>query len=155
MTVQQENIPKTYALRSLLGIEVLSLLTSIHHLDELGIIFLVPATLAVGLPLIFMGWFLRKYSNIARWAYTATVALMILGFGLIDGLWNHAIKMVVFFLHGANEGGMAELPFPLVGSVFHEVTGVLAFVATIFAVYFGYSFIAKTRGLQRKSNNAV
>src|SRR5262245_39452675 len=33
----------TYALRSLVGIEALSLLTSIHHLDELGVSFLMPA----------------------------------------------------------------------------------------------------------------
>jgi uncharacterized membrane protein required for colicin V production len=28
--------------------------------------------------------------------------------------------------------------------VFHEVTGVLAFVAAIFAAYFGYQFITNT-----------
>jgi hypothetical protein len=155
MTVQHQNSTRTYALRSLLGIEALSLLTSIHHLDELGIAFLVPAALAVGLPIIFMWWFLRKRSNVARWVYSVTVALVILGFGLDDGLWNHTIKMVVFLLRGANEAGMAGLPFAPVGSVFHEFTGVLAFVATMFAIYFGYQFMAKTRGLQRKSNNAV
>jgi hypothetical protein len=155
MTVQHQKSTQTYALRSLLGIEALSLLTSIHHLDELGITFLVPAALAIGLPLILMWWFLRKRSNVARWVYSATVALVILGFGLDDGLWNHTIKMVVFFLRGANEAGMAGLPFPAVGSVFHEFTGLLAFVATLFAIYFGYQFMAKTGGLQRKSNNAV
>jgi len=54
MRVQHQHVTKTYAIRSLLGIEALSLLTSIHHPDELGITFLVPATLVVGLPLIFM-----------------------------------------------------------------------------------------------------
>jgi hypothetical protein len=33
-------------------------------------------------------------------------------------------------------------------SVFHEITGVLAFVATIFAACVGYRFITKTRRLQ-------
>ena len=142
MIVQYQNSTQTYALRSLVGIEALSLLTSIHHLDELGIVFLVPAVLAVGLPLICMWWFLRTRSNVARWVYSATGALVILGFGLDDGLWNHTIKMVVFVLRGANEAGMAGLPFPPVGSVFHELTGVLAFVATLFAIFFGYQFIS-------------
>jgi uncharacterized membrane protein required for colicin V production len=31
--------------------------------------------------------------------------------------------------------------------VFHEVTGVLTFVAATFAAYFGYQFVAKTRKL--------
>jgi len=138
----------------LLSIEAFSLLTSIHHLDQLGITFLVPAALVVGLPLIFMGWFLRTRGTVARWVYSATVALIILGFGLDDALWNHTIKMVVFFLRGANEANMAGLPFPPVGSVFHEFTGVLAFVATLFAIYFGYQFMAKSRGLQRKTIHA-
>ncbi len=54
---------------------------------------------------------------------------MILGFGLYDGLWNHTIKMVVFFLRGANRANMAGLPFPPVGSAFYEVTGVLTFIS--------------------------
>jgi hypothetical protein len=139
----------------LIAIEALSLVTSIHHLEHLGIAFLVPAVLAVGLPLIFMWWFLRKRSNVARWVYSATVALIILGFGIDDGLWNHTIKTVVFLLLGANKANMAGLPFPPVGSVFHEVTGVLQLAAAIFAICFGYQFMAKTRGLQLKSNNAV
>jgi len=148
MTAQQQNSTKTYTLRSLLGIEALALLTSIHHFDELGISFLMPAILAVSLPLVFMWWFLKKRSAAARWTYIIFVALMILGFGLDDGLWNHTIKMIVFFLRGGNRATMVGLPFPPVGSAFHEITGVLAFVATVFAAYFGYQFMVNTRNLQ-------
>lgn len=148
MTTRKQTDSTTYALRSLLGIEALSLLTSIHHLDELGMSFLVPAVLIVSLPPILMWWFLKQRSSAARLSYGTSVALIILGFGLQDGLWNHTVKMTVFFLRGADRGKMAGLPFPPVGSVFHEVTGVLAFAATIFAAYFGYQFITKTRKLQ-------
>jgi hypothetical protein len=147
MTTQKQPDPATYALRSLLGIEALSLLTSIHHLDQLGISFLPTAVLLVGLPLILMWWFLRDHSRAARVSYGALVTLIIIGFGLQDGLWNHTVKMTVFFLRDADRARMAGLPFPPVGSVFHEVTGVLAFVAAIFAAYFGYQFISKTRKL--------
>lgn len=138
MTTHQQT---STSLRSLLGIEALALLTSIHHLDELGMSFLVAATLAVSLPIISIWWFLRTLSQVARWTYSILVALMILGFGLGDGLWNHAIKMIAFLLVGASRAEMVGLPFPPVGSAFHEITGVSAFVATVFAAYFGYQFI--------------
>jgi len=119
-------------------------LTSIHHLDQLGISFLVPAILLVSLPPVLMVWFLKRLNRTARWTYTVFSSLMILGFGLDDGLWNHTIKMIVFSARGASRANMAGLPFPPVGSVLHEVTGVLAFVATLFAVYFGYRFLVET-----------
>jgi hypothetical protein len=82
--------------------------------------------------------------------YIILVGLLILGFGLLDGLWNHMIKMIVFFSRGANTANMAGLPFPPVGSAFHEITGVLTFVAALFAAYFGYQFMANTRNLERE-----
>jgi hypothetical protein len=147
MTTWKQTDRATSALRSLVGIEALSLLTSIHHLDQLGMAFLPMAVLLVGLPPILMWWFLRQRSRAARWSYATVVTLIILAFGLQDGLWNHTVKMTVFFLRGADRAEMAGLPFPPVGSVFHEVTGVLTFVAAIFAAYFGYQFITKTRKL--------
>jgi hypothetical protein len=150
MIVHQQDSINTYALRSLLSIEMLSVLTSIHHLDELGIVFLVPSVLAVGLPLIFIWWFLKKGSNVARWAYSTFAALLILGFGLYDGLWNHTIKVIVFFLRGADRVRMAGLPFPPVGSVFHEVTGVLTFVAALIGAYFTYKFIRTSTFVTRQ-----
>ena len=57
--------------------------------------------------------------------------------------------MIVFFLRGGNRANMAGLPFPPVGSAFHEITGVLAFVATVFAAYFGYQFTVNSRNMQR------
>jgi deazaflavin-dependent oxidoreductase (nitroreductase family) len=147
VTTRKQPGPATDALRSLLGIEALSLLTSIHHLEEFGVSFLVPAALLVSLPLILMWWVLQQRSRAARLSYATLVTLVIVGFGLQDGLWNHTVKMAVFFLRGADRAEMAGLPFPPVGSVFHEVTGVLAFVAAIFAAYFGYQFITKTRKL--------
>jgi hypothetical protein len=104
----------------------------------------VPALLAISLPLVFMWRFLTKRSGSACWAHIIFAALMILVFGLVDSLWNHTINMIVFFLRGANHANMAGLPFPPVGSAFHEITGVLAFVAAVLATYFGYQFMINT-----------
>jgi hypothetical protein len=54
VTTRKQPDPATDALRSLLGIEALALLTSIHHLDQLGVSFLLPAVLLVSLPVLLM-----------------------------------------------------------------------------------------------------
>jgi hypothetical protein len=76
----------------------------------------VPAALLVSLPLILMWWVLKEHSPAARWSYGALVTLLVLGFGLQDGLWNHTVKMIIFFLRGADRANMAGLPFPPVGA---------------------------------------
>src|SRR5262245_3891478 len=159
MAIQQHNTISSFARQSLLSVEALALLTSIHHVDELGASFLVPGALLLSLPLIFMWWFLRAYSNVARWSYVIFVIFLILGFGLYDGLWNHTIKMMVFFARGADTASMAGLPFPPVGSVFHEVTGVLTLVAAVVAAYFAWQFATTTRQqpelpAQRRARNS-
>jgi hypothetical protein len=102
--------------------------------------------LLVSLPVLLMWWVLRQRSRAARLGYATLVTLVILGFGLQDGLWNHTVKLAVFFLRGADRANMAGLPSPPVGSVFHEVTGVLTFVAANFARIFGYQFIGRWPG---------
>jgi hypothetical protein len=66
VTTRKQPDPATGALHPLLGIEALALLTSIHHLDQLGVSFLLPAVLLVSLPLLLMWWVLRQRSRAAR-----------------------------------------------------------------------------------------
>lgn len=128
---------------SLVSVEALALLTSVHHLDELGIVFLGPALIITILPLVLIWQWTRKPSQSLLWTYGIYLALMILGFGLYDGFWNHTLKMSIFFLQGANRNLMTKsFPFfPPVGSTFHEVTGVLTFVVALYAAYLGYRFL--------------
>ena len=128
---------------SFVSVEVLAVLTSVHHLDELGIILLGPALIITILPLILIWQWIRKPSRPLLWAYGIYLAFMIIGFGLYDGLFNHTIKMMVFFLHGADRNLMTKsFPFfPPVGSTFHEVTGVLTFVIALYAAFLGYRFL--------------
>ena len=131
------------ALLSLTSIEALAVLTSVHHLDELGIMFLGPALIVVILPLVLIWLWARKPGRPLLWAYGIYLALMILGFGLYDGFWNHTVKMSLFFLQGAHRDQITtSFPFfPPVGSTFHEVTGVLTFVVALNAAYLGYRFL--------------
>jgi hypothetical protein len=131
------------ALLSLTSIEALAVLTSVHHLDELGIMFLGPALIVVIVPLVLIWQWARKPGRPLLWAYGVYLTLMILGFGLYDGFWNHTLKISIFFLQGAHRNLMAtSFPFfPPFVSIFHEVTGVLTFLVTLYAAYLGYRFL--------------
>jgi hypothetical protein len=140
------------AIWSLVGVELVALLTSIHHLDELGMVFLVPALIFTILPLALIWRFARKPSKPLLWFYGIFAYLVVIGFGLGEGLWNHTINDIVFFLNNSDRELMAKsFPFfPPIGSTFHEVTGFLAFVASVFAVYFNYKFIASSRNITKQ-----
>jgi len=137
--------PTNDALRSLASVEALALLTSVHHLDELGVIFLGPALLITILPLVLIWRWTRNPSQPLLWGYGVYLALMILGFGFYDGLFAHTLKLTFFFLQGADRSLMAQaFPFfPPVGSTFHEVTGVLTFIVALSAAYLGVRFLAR------------
>jgi hypothetical protein len=134
------------AMWSLVSVELVAILTTIHHLDELGMVFLVPALIIIIVPPILIWRFARKPSKPLLWSYGISVILMVFGFGLQDGFLNHTINDIVFYLNNSDRGFMAEsFPFfPPIGSTFHEVTGFLAFVAAVFATYFSYKFIASS-----------
>jgi hypothetical protein len=74
--------------------------------------FLLPAVLLVSLPLVLTWWVLKQPSHAARLSYATFVTLVIVGFGLLDGLWNHTVKMTVFFLRGADRAEMAGCRSP-------------------------------------------
>ncbi len=132
-----------YALWSLASVEALALLTSIHHVFKFGPGFLVMGLILVTLPLILIWQFSRKPNTLLAQIYGLVVIFMVLGFGLFDGLWNHTIKMLLFFAYGANQAVMRE-KFPVfdpVGGFGYELSGVLTFVAALVAAYFTYQFI--------------
>jgi hypothetical protein len=139
-------------MNAIVSVELVALLTSIHHLDELGMVFLVPALILIILPLVLIWRFARKPSKFLLWSYGIFAALMVIGFGLEDGLWNHTIKIIIFFLYNSDRDLMAKsFPFfPPVGSIFHEVTGFITIVAAVFTVYFNYKFIASSRNIAKQ-----
>jgi uncharacterized membrane protein len=139
------------ALWPLVSVELVALLTSVHHLDELGMVFLVPALIFIIVPLVLIWRYARKPSKPLLWSYGIFGALLVIGFGL-EGFWNHTINDIVFYLHNSDRVLMAKsYPFfPSIGSTFHEVTGFLAFIAAIFATYINYKFIASSRNIAKQ-----
>ncbi len=87
----------------------------------------------------------RKKNKLFLFFYFLLNALVIVGFGLINGFWNHTIKVFLSYLHG----GYLPPPFtglfenPTIGTFFQESIGFLTFIASMFSVYYGFKIVQK------------
>lgn len=151
-----------YAVLSLATTILTAILTSIHHSYEMGIHALILVVLFIILPSVFMAWFKKTESRGALWAYGLLDTWLVVGLGVVDGLWNHIIRPMGFSLHGlmalhggAMGGSGSAATDAGGGSIVYTLTGALTFVAAMFAAYYGYRFIQTNRqsGTATDSNN--
>lgn len=71
--------------------------------------------------------------------------LVITGFGVADGFWNHLIKTVLYHLHNSRMPPLLSGLFlqPLPGSLLQETAGILTFVAAMSAAYAIYRIMQR------------
>jgi len=131
------------------------MITTIHHIYELGFGMLIPGLILIVLPYTLSLWFKRTGNKLSLWLYGLLNAFVIVGFGLADGLLNHTLKTfgynVLLSMHGGDVQlvkRIFSLSPPIVGDFFLESTGILTFIASLFAAYFGYRFIQARRAVK-------
>lgn len=136
---------------SLLAITLTGIVTSVHHLYRLGLVFALPALVVTLGPLALIKWNQRSGSRRALRTYVGLNALIVTWFGLIDGFMDHVVKAFGRFIltpllgrSKALEIGTSVLPH-FEGDLFYELTGILTFVASIFATYYGCRLIREAR----------
>lgn len=144
---------------SLVSLTVTSMFTAIHHLYRFGADFVIPALIIVLLPIALLYWFSRTQNYLALWAYGLLAASIIVGLGFIDGGLDHTLRaMNEILLMPLGLSVVADFrvlpPSELVGDWFYEGTGILSFIASLFATYGSYSFIlARFRFDQSQKQN--
>lgn len=152
--LQKTQATNTYARSSLVSITLTAIITTLHQAYELGAYLLIPGAVMILLPSLLMLWFKRAGNKVALWAYGLLNAIVILGLGFGDGFLDHTVLFskslaynILLPLHGGDpktvENVFSLLP-PAPVDVFLESTGVLTFILSLFALYFGYKFIKGT-----------
>lgn len=141
--IQASEQKMSAAALSLAGISATVILASITHAYKFGyrafIAGFIVIVLLCGMNILYRHTknkvFLVFYGLLNAWA--------IIGFGLFNGFWNHAFKVFLNYLHnGYLPPFLAKLFMsPQIGSFFFEGAGILTFVMSIFASYYGYKFI--------------
>jgi hypothetical protein len=141
-------IENKYAKLSLISVTLTLMITSAHHIYELGprLLILVPLLIMMLLPSVFMLWFKHTRHKVALLAYGLFNAFVITGFGITDGLLDHTFKVVGSYIGASLPGGSEKVVgfsflSPIAGDFFFEGTGILTFIASMFVAYYGYKFI--------------
>ena len=144
-----------YATLSLVSTVLTGIFTSIHHSYEIAYKAIVLALFVVVLPVLTMQWLKRTGSRVALWVYGLLTAWLVLAFGMIDGLWNHTINGLgsyvnnaVLSIHGSMpSGGEEVVANALAGNLIYQAAGVLTFIASTFAAYYGIKFLRTRKQL--------
>ena len=137
-STQSSNPVHTSARLSLLSIELTAAVTTVHHLYKLGLGAFGLGTVLIGFPIAFLLWFRSTKRGLPLILYGLVNLWIIIGFGIVDGFWDSTIK--VYFANYFFTSSRYFIRLPL-GSYLFEVTGVLTFVASLFAAYYSYKFI--------------
>lgn len=87
----------------------------------------------------------RKKNKLFLLFYFLLNTVVIVGFGLINGFWNHIIKVFLSYLHGGHLPPLFTGLFenPTIGTFFQESIGFLTFIASMFSAYYGFKIVQK------------
>ena len=128
---------------SLAGISATVILASVTHVYEFGHRAFIAGFIVIALLCAFNILYRRMRNKIFLVFYGLLNAWVIIGYGLFNGFWNHAFKVFLNYLHNGHLPPFLAKLFmtPKIGSSFFEGVGMLTFVMSMFAVYYGYKFI--------------
>lgn len=135
------------AVLSLAGNSATIILASITHAYAFGYRTFIAGFIVIALLCGMNILYQRTEKKVFLLFYGLLSVWVIIGFGLVNGFWNHAFKVFLSYLHnGSLPPFLAKLFMtPQIGSFFFEGAGILTFVMSVFAAYYGYAFIKEGR----------
>src|SRR5437867_8549335 len=128
----------TYARRSLLSVIVTAVLITVNHLYPLGTGALGLGAVLVLVPTALLWWFRTTRSRVAFAGYLLMNLWIVIGFGLIKGLWKSTLPV---FLGTLLASVSTSFPRPTLGPVPFELSGILTFIGSLFVLYYGYRLV--------------
>ncbi len=127
-----------YTRRSLFSVVVTAVLITVNHLYPLGPRALGLGALLVLVPTALLWWFRNTRSSVAFAGYLLMNLWIVVGFGLIKGLWKSALPV---FLGTLLASLSTSFPRPTLGPVPFELSGILTFIGSLFVLFYGYRLV--------------
>src|SRR6266849_1543952 len=144
---QTVELPRA-ARRSLAAVVLTALLITINHVDVLGLKSFGLGAVLIVAPTLLLWWFTRTRSNVAFGGYLLMNLWVVIGFGLLKGLWKSALPVFVGTLLSALS---TAYPRPTLAPVWVEVSGVAMLIGSAFVAAFAYQLVRARRGVARAS----
>src|SRR5437762_8515888 len=138
----REDTMHTSARRSLLSVIVTAVLITVNHLYPLGTRALGLGAVLVLVPTALLWWLRTTRSRVAFAGYLLVNLWIVIGFGLIKGLWKSTLPVCVGTLLASIS---TSFPRPTLGPVPFELSGILTFIGSLFVLYYGYRLVRANR----------
>ncbi len=135
-----------YARRSLLSVMVTAVVITINHVFTLGPKALFMGALLLVVPAALLLWFRNTRSTVAFVGYLLMSLWIVVGFGLLNGLWESTFGVYLGTLLAALS---TSYPRPTLGPVQFELSGIVTFIGSAFVLYYAYKLIQARREAAR------
>jgi len=135
-----------YARLSLLSVMVTAVFITVNHLYSLGPKALVLGSVLLLVPAAMCWWYRKTTSNVAFAGYLLMNLWVVVGFGLLNGLWGSTFRVYLGTLLASLS---TSFPRPTLGTVPFELSGILTFIGSLFVLYFAYKLIQAKRDAAR------
>ena len=129
---------RAYGGLSLLSVMLTAIAITVNHWYALGAGAFVLGGVLLAVPAALWWWFRRGQSRVALVGYLLTNAWIIVGFGLAKGFWQGVLRL---FLGTFLASRSTAFPKPTIGPVGLELSGLLTFIGSAFALYYAYKFL--------------
>src|SRR4029450_10958220 len=127
-----------YAQASLVSVVLTAIAITVNHAYTLGVgAFLLGATLVV-VPAVLLLWFRRTGSKAAFIGYLLMNLWLVVGFGLVEGLWDSTLRV---FLGTLLASLSTSFPKPVIGSFGFEMSGIVTFIGSLFVLYYALRLV--------------
>jgi ABC-type branched-subunit amino acid transport system substrate-binding protein len=117
---------------------VTAILIVVNHLYPLGTKTLALGAVLVVMPTALLWWFRNTRSRVAFAGYLLMNLWIVVGFGLIKGLWESVLPV---FLGTLLSAVSASFPRPTLGPVPLELSGILTFIGSLFVLFYAYRLV--------------
>jgi ABC-type branched-subunit amino acid transport system substrate-binding protein len=125
---------------SLISVVLTAVFVTANHLFTIGAgAFMLGATL-IALAAGFLGWLAATHSRVAFIGYLLVSLWIVVGFGLIKGLWDTTLPLFVGTLLASLS---SSFPKPQLGPYAFEASGILMFVGSLFVLRYGLAMIGE------------
>ncbi len=135
-----------YARLSLLSVMMTAVFITVNHLYSLGPKALVLGTVLLVVPAALLWWFRNTKGTVAFGGYLLMNLWIVVGFGLLNGLWESTFRVYLGTLLAALS---TSFPRPTLGPASFELSGILTFIGSLFVLYYAYKLIQARREAAR------
>jgi ABC-type branched-subunit amino acid transport system substrate-binding protein len=123
---------------SVISVALTAIAITINHWYVLGAGALALGAVLLVVPTALWAWFRRTYSKTALVGYLLMNLWIVVGFGLMKGLWQTALPL---FLGTWLASLSTSFPSPAIGTVGFELSGLLTFVGSVFLLYYAHEML--------------